>query len=107
MDQIDIGTVLLRLNDTVDHVTQEVKQYGIRFINNRGEKREFIFRKNVKGPRQRTVGHDPRGKALFNLQKNGTILVKNDGEDHPRAIKTCMIYGFKDHNTLTWLKVFH
>jgi hypothetical protein len=107
MDQIDIGTVLNKLNDTVDVVTQVVKTYGIRFINDRGEKREFIFRKNVKSPKQVKIATDPAGKEMYNLQRNGVILLKNPGEDHPRSIKTCMIYGFKDFNSSTWLKVFH
>lgn len=107
MYQIDIGTVLNKLNDTVDLVSQHVKDYGIRFINNRGEQREFVFRKNVKSPKQKKVGSDPFGKDMYNLQRNGVMLLRNPGEDHPRSIKTCMIYGFKDFNSSTWLKVFH
>jgi hypothetical protein len=110
VNQIDIGTVLNKFNDTYDPVSLEVREYGIRFINDRGEKRELICRKNVKGPKQQKVNAsdiDLRGKEFFNLKRNGVMMVKVQSEDHPRTIKTAMIYGFKDFKSQTWLKVFH
>lgn len=107
MDQIDIGTVLARFNDTVDERTQTVNHFGIRFINNRGEIRELFCRKNVKSPKQRITGRDERGREMYNLQRNGVMLVQAQGESHPRTIKTAMIFNFRDCNSRTWLKVFH
>jgi hypothetical protein len=109
MDRIDIGTVLNKFNDTVDEATQEVKYFGIRFINDRGEKRQLICRKNIKSPKQRKTIPVPeeRGKEMYNLKRNGVMLVKAETEDHPRTIKTSMIYGFKDFQSDTWLNVFH
>lgn len=124
MERIDIGTVLNKFNDTVDEVTQQVKTFGIRFINDRGEKRELVCRKNIKSPKQGKQDPIPlfhlfvgsalpganlpdRGKEMYNLKRNGVMLVKAEHEDHPRTIKTAMIYGFKDFNSDTWLNVFH
>jgi hypothetical protein len=120
MDQIDIGTVLNKFNDTVDEATQEVKTFGIRFINKQGEKRVLICRKNVKSPKQEKAdnpqslaqalsGHkiEDKGREMYNLKRNGVMLVKDEHEDHPRTIKTSMIYAFKDFNSDNWLNVFH
>lgn len=107
MERIDIGTVLNKFNDTVDERTNQVKQYGIRFINDRGEQRELTCRKNIKSPRQGKEGSVDRGREMFNLKRNGVMLVRAEHEDHPRTIKTSMIYGFKDFNSQTWLNVFH
>lgn len=104
---IDIGTVLNKLNDTVDEKTQDVKVFGIRFINSKGDTREMIVRKNVKNPQQKQLVRAPRGKEQFHLQRNGVMLVNAEGEDHPRTIKTAMIYGFRDYKESYWLNVFH
>jgi hypothetical protein len=107
MDRIDIGTVLNKFNDTTDIHSGAVKTFGLRYINDRGEKREHICRKNIKSPKQAKSGSEERGKEMYNLKYNGVMLIKAQGEDHPRTIKTCMIYSFKDFQSSTWLNVFH
>lgn len=107
MDRIDIGTVLNKFNDTVDERTQVVNHYGIRFLNAQGEKREIFCRKNIKSPKQEIQGSQDRGREMYNLKRNGVMLVKAQGEDHPRTIKTSMIFQFRDRNSSTWLNVFH
>jgi hypothetical protein len=118
MNQIDIGTVLNKFNDTYDQASMTVKHFGIRFINDRGEKRTILCRKNVKSPKQEKThaasiastlsgSIQDKGTEFYNLQRNGVMLVRVESEDHPRSIKTCMIYGFKDFGSDTWLKVFH
>ena len=104
---IDIGTVLGRLNDTYDETNQQLKKYGIRFINKEGETRELTVRKNVKNPMQEAIHRAAWGKEQHNLKRNGVMLVQAEGEEHPRTIKTAMIYGFRDFNSTTWLNVFH
>lgn len=104
---IDIGTLLRKLNDTVDEKTQDTKVFGVRFLNANGDTRELIVRKNVKNPKQEPLQRAPRGKEQFHLQRNGVILVNAEGENHPRTIKTAMIYGFRDYKESYWLNVFH
>lgn len=104
---IDIGTVLNKLNDTVDEGTQAVKNYGLRFLKQNGETREVRCRKNVKSPRQGMKGKDPRGKELYNLKRNGLMLIQDIDIDEPRSIKVSMIYGFRDYQSSKWLNVFH
>jgi hypothetical protein len=84
-----------------------VKFYGLRYLAEGGELKEYNCRKNIKSPKQPVSGKDPRGKGLFNLQRHGVILVKDEREDHPRTLKVSLIYGFRDHGSETWHNVFH
>lgn len=106
-ERIDIGTVLNKVNDTYDEQSMEVKTFGIKFLNKDGDQRELTIRKNVKNPLQKQRSRDAKGKEQVHLQRNGVILVQAEGEDHPRMIKTAMIYGFRDFKSATWLNVFH
>jgi hypothetical protein len=99
MHEIDIATVLNKLNDTIDERTTTSKAYGLRFINREGEKRELICRKNVR------IG--VRGRYQFSLKDRGLVQVTAEGENHPRLIKPTMIYGFQDHQSQVWQNVFH
>ena len=107
MSQISIETVLAKLNDTVDVSSAELKVYGLRFITKEGEKREVRCRKYTKSPRQSIAATDPRGRAFYNLQANGVLLVLDLDTDSPKSIKAAMIYGFLDHQSEAWLNVFH
>lgn len=99
MSEIDIGTVLNKLNDTINENTMAPKVYGLRFINKHGETRELMCRKNVR------TGH--KGTYQFSLKNNGLLQIQAEGEDHPRLIKPTMIYGFKDDLSKVWFNVFH
>lgn len=106
--QIDIGTVLNKFNDTVDDHTHEVKTFGIRFLKADGSIRTMIARKNVKQPK---TGFKPKanekGKLNYNLQYNGVMLLTDTEANGSRAVKTSMIFGFRDHRSSTWLNVRH
>jgi hypothetical protein len=99
MLEIDIATVLNKLNDTIDEKKAVSKSYGLRFIKATGECRELICRKNVRA--------GVRGKYQFSLKDRGLVQVTADNETHPRLIKPTMIYGFKDYQSDVWLNVFH
>ena len=107
---IDIGTVLNKLNDTVDQQTQDVKVFGLRFLvklkPGQGVTREMIVRKNVKAPKQKHSVQE-RGKGTYSLQKNGILRAYSEERGHPIDIKTAMIYGFRDYKESYWLNVFH
>ena len=107
MGQIDIASVMRKLDDTYDERTNEVKCYGLRFITRKGEKHEVICRKNVKSPKQETTGSDPRGKVMFNLQMHGVVMVEDMANGHPITPKVAMIYGFRDYKSNMWHNVFH
>lgn len=99
MSDIDIATVLNKLNDTVDERTTTAKSYGLRFLNKDGITRELICRKNVRA--------GVRGKYQFSLKDRGLVQVTAEGESHPRLIKPTMIYGFRDYKSQVWQNVFH
>lgn len=106
--QIDIGTVLKKFDDTVDEVDQTVKEYGVRFITANGTLRTMRARKNVKYPKQQLRAPlAAKGRTLFNLKRNGTMLVEDMDLQEPRAVKVAMITHFKDFNSTTWASVFH
>lgn len=108
MEVIDIGTVLSKFDDTIDELTHEVKDYGIRFITSDGRIRTMRARKNVKSPRLKTDGtYEERGKLMYNLKRNGVLLLSDLDIDEPRSVKVAMIYGFKDFKNDTWLRVKH
>jgi len=105
--KIDIATALKKLNDTYDEESQDVKQYGVRFIDRNGNVKEFEVQKQVKSPRLHQQAQDARGKAMMNLQRNGVIMLKAVHADHPLTPKVCMIFGFRDHQATEWLRVYH
>jgi hypothetical protein len=104
MDRIDIGTVLNRLDDTVDIRTSEVKTYGIRFLRDNGTIRTMLCRKNMKTP-GRGRGLKPAGNGMYHLKRTGTMLVSEG--DQMRSIKPATIFEFKDHQASEWITVFH
>ncbi len=104
---IDIAQLLSKLDNTYDEQTHEVKSYGLRFITRKGEQREVICRKNVKSPKQQTAGKDERGKVMFNLKRNGVLMVQDLSNGHPVTPKVAMIYGFRDFKSDVWQNVFH
>lgn len=103
--QIDIGTVLRKLDDTVDEHTIEVKEFGLRFITADGRLRTMRCRKNVKAPQQPRKGN--RGGVTWNLKRNAALLVQDLDQDQPRSLKFPTICGFKDFKSNQWLRVFH
>ena len=105
---IDIGSVLKRIDDTVDERTLRVKEYGLRFITADGRLRTIIGRKNVKGLKQKAdTSKNPRGKFRYNLKRNNTLLFHDDAIDRPTTIKVACITHFKGFEENTWQKVFH
>jgi hypothetical protein len=108
--KIDIGTILNKLDDTVDEETNEVKTYGIRYLKKKdadGKVTGEILRarKGVKNPkaRMKKAGNNARGKYRYNLKENGVILLKDDDADVFRSIKAACIYGFRDYGSDVWL----
>lgn len=105
---IDIGTVLNKFDDTVDELNATVKEYGIRFITADGRVRTMRARKNVKSPNQQLRKPlEERGKKMFNLKRNGLMLVHDLVIDEPRTVKVATIFAFKDFNQSTWNNVRH
>jgi hypothetical protein len=105
---IDIGTVLKKFDNTVDDTDFTVKEYGIRFITSDGRLRTMIARKNVKDPKRALRGPlQDRGKTMFNLKRNGTMLVQDIDLGQPRAVKVSAITQFKDFRSTEWHNVFH
>lgn len=108
MGVIDIGTVLAKFDDTVDEISQTVKFYGVRFITADGRLRTMHARKNVKSPKsQLQSAPEERGKLMYNLKRNGVMLLQDIDLAEPRSVKVAMICGFKDFNQDTWLRVKH
>ncbi|HTF19358.1 MAG TPA: hypothetical protein VK658_14860 [Chryseolinea sp.] len=108
MGVIDIGTVLAKFDDTVDEHSQAVKSYGVQFITSDGRFRTMKARKNVKSPSTPLQGlTDERGRVMYNLKRNGVMLLQDLDLSEPRSVKVAMICGFKDFNTDTWLRVKH
>lgn len=109
MDAIDIGTVLNKFNDTYDEQSNQVKNYGIRFITSDGRYRTMDkSRKNIKSPKQKlATALQKRAKGLFNLQAHGTILLHDLSIAAARTVKVAAICEFKDFGSSTWLRVRH
>lgn len=105
--QIDIGSVLHRFDDIVGEDLQ-VKNHAVRFITADGRLRTLSGRKHVKSPRrQLRAPLQPKGRVLYNLKYHGTLLLHEEATAQPRAVKVATITHFKEHNTNTWLTVFH
>jgi len=107
MEQISIENVLIRLNDTVDYESLEVKKYGIRFITSEGEIREITCKKRTKQPKAAITKHDPRGNQFYSLQGKGVIMLDDLDAGMIITVKPAMIYGFKDCQSTKWLNVYH
>jgi len=105
---IDIGTVLRHFDDTVDEMDLSVKEYGIRFITADGRLRTMRARKNVKEPKRgmrKPLAN--KGRVMYNLKRNGTMLVQDLELNEPRAVKVAAITAFRDYNSPEWHNVFH
>lgn len=108
MNVIDIGTVLQKFDDTYDEQDLTVKEYGLRFITADGRLRTMRARKNVKSPKQQLQAPlAKRAKGLFNLKRNGTMLVQDLDKAVPRTVKVFACCAFKDFNSNPWLNVRH
>ena len=107
MKSIGFSEVLSKINDTVDVNTSDVKQYGIKFYTAEGDVREIATRKYTRGSLQSVTGHDPRGKAAHNLQRNGLIMLQDLTNGRTINIKATSIFSFRDYQSQHWLKVFH
>jgi len=106
--QIDIGSVLRKFDDTYDEVDMNVKEYGIRLITTDGRLRTMRCRKNVIAPKmQLRKPIDAKGKTMFNLKRNGTMLVHDLDIDEPRSVKVFAISHFKDFKQTEWATVKH
>lgn len=106
MSEVDIGTVLRKFDDTVDLVTSEVKEYGIRFITRDGRLRTMRARKNVKAPKQQLAKPlDPKGKVMYNLKRAGVILLQDLKINEPRSVKVACITQFRDYKSNQWHRV--
>jgi hypothetical protein len=105
---IDIGSVLRHFDNTVDEMDLTVKEYGIRFITADGRLRTMRARKNVKEPKRGLRQPlENKGKVLFNLKRNGTMLLQDLDVNEPRAVKVAAICQFKESNSQEWHNVFH
>lgn len=107
MEVIDIGTVLAKFDDTIDEVSHAVKEFGIRFITSEGRVRTMRARKNVKSPSLKIQTPEERGKLMYNLKRNGVMLLEDLDINEPRSVKVAMIFGFRDFSSSTWLRVKH
>lgn len=107
MEQISIEQVSDRINATIDPSTSELRQFGIRYLSEKGNTPEVRVRKLTKGAYQKTTGQDKRGKGFYNLQANGIMLLENLDAERPESVKLAMIFAFRDHNSKHWQTVFH
>lgn len=107
MEQISIEQVSDKINATVDPSTSELRQFGLRYLSEKGNTPEVRVRKFTKGAFQKTTGQDKRGKGFYNLQYNGVILLENLDAERPESVKMAMIFAFRDHKSKTWQTVFH
>jgi truncated hemoglobin YjbI len=105
--EIDIATVLKKLDVTYDEATNEEKVYGIAFIDRNGNKHYPEVRKHVRIPRLMPTSQNPRGRSQFNQQREGIISLYDMQAGHPLTPKTCMIFQFRDFKSDRWLNVFH
>lgn len=105
---IDIGTVLSKFDDTFDEISHKVKEYTIRFLTADGRLRTMRARKNVKHPKaQLQMPLEERGRVMYNLKRNGVILLEDLERNEPRSVKVAMICFFKDFNSDIWNIVKH
>ena len=105
---IDIGTVLAKFDDTFDEISHQVKEYCIRFITADGRLRTMRARKNVKHPKaQLEMPLEERGKVMYNLKRNGVMLLEDLDINEPRSVKVAAICFFKDFKGEQWQCVKH
>src|SRR5688572_23332453 len=103
MGVIDIGTVLAKFDDTVDEISHTVKDYSIRFITSDGRLRTMLARKNVKSPQAQLQSPlEEKGKVMYNLKRNGVMLLHDMEKDAPRTVKVATIFEFRDFNQQWW-----
>jgi hypothetical protein len=102
--QIDTASALSKMNDTYDHVREEVKTYGLRFVSKNGFREIYNARKGVKHPKQQSKSDtSKRGKS--NKKFNGLVQVFDDDIQQFRDIKFAQIVAFRDYKEKTWIPV--
>jgi hypothetical protein len=102
-----VSDALKKLRDTYDEQTHEEKFFGLRFIDRNGFTHEKEIQKKVKAPRINQQYIDDRGRANVNLKRNGIIMLRQRDEANPITPKVAMIYGFRDHQSSDWQRVYH
>lgn len=106
---IDIGTILNKLDDTVDVNTGAVKTFGFRFLKVKDENGKILgeivnARKGVKNPKAKhSAPKEPKGKFRFNLKSTGNIMLFDEEKQRYRTIKVACIYQFRNHGETKWL----
>lgn len=104
---IDIGTVLNKIDNTVDDETMEVRRFGIRYLTENGKGEMLDCRKNVKDPFKNQKGKTPeKGKFKYSLKQKGTILLTSEEKAY-RSVLVSTIYEFKDFKSSRWIRVRH
>lgn len=104
--EIDIVSVLRKLDDKYDEVSSEVKTYGIRYRKKGGLPGQISYaRKDAKGVKQSAFSGNSRGRSFKKF--HGTILLLNDESQEYRDIKVAHITGFRDWKSNIWQKVRH
>ncbi|WP_189630112.1 hypothetical protein [Roseivirga thermotolerans] len=107
---IDIGSVLKQFDNTYDEDTQEVFEYEIMFLamnqsSGNAYVREMRARKNVKSPKRQMVEKNKRGKQMYNLKYQGTMLLHDCHSKGTRSVKTRMIFAFRKPGEKLWCRV--
>ncbi len=104
---IDIGTVLNKIDNTVDDESMEVRRFGIRYLTEKGMGEMLDCRKNVKDPFKNQKGKTPeKGKFKYSLKQKGTILLTSEDKAY-RSVLVSAIYEFKDFKSPRWIRVRH
>lgn len=104
---IDIGTLLNKIDNTVDDESMEVRRFGIRYLTEKGTGEMLDCRKNVKDPFKNQKGKTPeKGKFKYNLKQKGTILLTSEEKAY-RSVLVSAIYEFKDFKSSRWIRVRH
>lgn len=107
LNEIDTASALSKMNDTYDHVGDQVKTYGLRFNTKNGFREIYNARKGVKEPKQqgkpKSGGEIGRGKSHKKL--NGLVQVFDDDIKQFRDIKFAQIFAFRDYKKKEWIPV--
>jgi hypothetical protein len=101
-NEIDIVTVLNKLDHNYDERSQEAKEYGIEFLKADGTFRQMNVRKNVK-----LKGRNQVRKQMQNLKELGQMLLYDTTEHRHKNIYVATICAFRDHKSTNWQKVRH
>ena len=106
---IDISSVLKQFDMVYDEQSQQVKTFGIRFVNAAGRVSEiFDARKNVKNPKAGTTGNvSPRSKQKYHLKAHGAMKLYNENSEEYRDVKVAHMIEFRPHNSKNWIPIYH